>query len=112
MALIQENLNKLENISKLEENWNGYNCKSIPKEVCDFSANIIRKLGDFQPKIFPTGRESVQFEYEKNEEYLEFEIFSSKEIEMFRITRDKKEIEKHVTVIELIEMARKFFLVI
>lgn len=86
MALIQENLDKLENISKLEENWNGYNCKPIPKEVCDFSTNIIRKLGDFQPKIFPTGRGSVQFEYEKNEEYLEFEIFSSKEIEMFRIT--------------------------
>ena len=106
---IQQNLNIIKNIQNFKENWNGYDSKKIPKEVCDFSAYIIKNLGNYQPKVFPTGRESIQFEYEKeNGEYLEFEIYSSKRIEMFRILENKEEIEKNIDLDQLEEIVKEF----
>ena len=39
---------------------------------------IIEKLS-YQPEIYPTGRKSIQFQYELNDKsYLEFEIYEDK----------------------------------
>lgn len=73
---LEANLIKLEDISKLEYNWNGYNAKPIPKEIIEKVKEVIIKLGnDKQPEIFPTGRETIQieFEYTKRRIYYELE---------------------------------------
>lgn len=97
---LEANLIKLEDISKLEYNWNGYNAKPIPKEIIEKVKEVIIKLGnDRQPEIFPTGRETIQIEYEydkkelyyviekdfhipklkeSKERYLEFEFYKNK----------------------------------
>lgn len=97
---LEANLIKLEDIKKLEFNWNGYNANPIPEEIIEKVKKVIIKLGnDKQPEIFPTGRETIQIEYEykkkeiyyvveKNfhipklnesrERYLEFEFYKDK----------------------------------
>ena len=73
-----QNLFRLDEIAELKEDWNGYGAKSFSPKLIDIFKRIINDL-EFQPKIFPTGRQSVQFQYElKNRSYLEFEIFGEK----------------------------------
>lgn len=105
-----KNLKLINNLHEFTENWNGYGGKGFTKELCDFSAYILKKLdGKDQPKVFPTGRKSIQFEYEKeNGEYLEFEIYSPNRIEMFRILENQEEIEKNIDLEELEELVKEF----
>ena len=110
MARKSKNLILVNSLREFKENWNGYDGKGFTKELCDFSADIIKKLDEKdQPKVFPTGRESIQFEYEKeNGEYLEFEIYSSKRIEMFRVLENCVEIEKTIELDELTNTIKDF----
>lgn len=71
------NLKKLNHISKLQYDWNGYGAEAIPYQVIALSINIILML-DEQPEIYPTARQTIQMEYElPDESYLEFEIYAN-----------------------------------
>ncbi len=70
-----QNLFRLDEIAELEENWNGYGAKAFSQKLIEKCKGIIYDL-EVQPNIFPTGRQSVQFQYElEDRSYLEFEIF-------------------------------------
>lgn len=72
------NLRTLENIQKLENDWNGYGAESFPTDVISLSRDIVMIL-DYQPEIFPTGRQTVQMEYELSDRsYLEIEVYEEK----------------------------------
>lgn len=105
------NLQSVENLRKFEEDWNGYGAGSFSAELCDFMEKIIKNLDEeYQPKLFPTGRESIQIEYEKtNGEYLEIEVFSPRRIELFQITADGKEIEKNIGYDEIERAVKTFY---
>ena len=76
--LKKQNLFWLNEIAQLEENWDSYGAKAFPQELIDKCKDLINDL-EFQPKIFPTCRQSVQFQYElEDRSYLEFEIFGEK----------------------------------
>lgn len=76
------NLLKLQQINRLPENWNGYGSEPIPTRLIEICTEIIPKL-EIQPSVFPTARDSIQFEYEKsNGDYLEFELYIEK-VEVF-----------------------------
>jgi hypothetical protein len=70
-------INKLKEISKLKDNWDGYGAKIIPKKVIRKAKQILKK-SNFDFMIFPTGRESIQLELENKYEYFEIEIFKNK----------------------------------
>ena len=73
--LKSQNLFRLDEIAELEENWNGYGAKAFSQKLIEKCKGIIYDL-EVQPNIFPTGRQSVQFQYElEDRSYLEFEIF-------------------------------------
>lgn len=73
-----DNLDRLYNISLLEDGWNGYGSKKINEISIEVSKNIIKNIS-FQPIIYPTGRDSIQMQFElKDRSYLEFEIFQEK----------------------------------
>lgn len=79
------NIKLLESYALLKDNWNGTGANTFSRDFIDFAIGILLKL-DQSPMVFPTGRSSVQFEYEKqNGDYLEFEIFENKEILCFKI---------------------------
>ena len=91
-------LNRLDNISKFEYNWNGYEAKGFNNEIGLRVIEIARELWeilwkceceirekglkDFRFNVFPTGRCSVQFEIRINcdeekdlQKYFEVEVF-------------------------------------
>jgi len=73
-----QNLARLDQIATLNDDWNGYNANPFSKELVEKCKGIINAL-ELQPKIFPTGRQSIQFQYElEDRSYLEFEIFEKK----------------------------------
>ena len=65
----------INDIKKLEKDWNGYDAEPIPVDICEKADKILSKL-EYIPEIFPTGRQTIQFEYRyKDCSYLEFEIY-------------------------------------
>jgi len=76
----QTNIKKLKSFLNLKDNWNGYGAKPFPKELINRCAALINSMYlSYQPDIFPTGRNSIQFEYEKtNGAYLEIEIYDDR----------------------------------
>ena len=73
-----KNLNRLSDIKCLEKDWNGYEAEPIDKIIIDKAEYIIKNIC-IQPQIFPTGRGSIQLQYEhEDKSYLEFEIFADK----------------------------------
>lgn len=87
-----KNLNKIDEFARLEMNWNGYGAIPFTGNLLDLSRNIIKQI-KIQPKVFPTGRQSIQFEYENNSgKYLELEIFED-HTEVFCIHENGEEEE-------------------
>ena len=95
------NLKKLDQIAVLEDGWNGNKAKAFEKQFILTVRSIITAL-EIQPEIFPTGCDSVQFEYEKEDgSYLEIEINSDDKWEVFEINRDGE--EKYFSIVANIE---------
>lgn len=73
---LKHNLLKLRTYSNLPLGWNIGTARPTGTNVIQRVADILPDM-IYQPEMFPTGRNSVQFEYEKdNGEYLEIEIFN------------------------------------
>lgn len=78
----------LDKISKYERNWNGYDADPFSEEIINKAREIVNIL-NIQPYIAPTANDSIQFEYKnKNNDYLEFELFSNGKIKMFTMNAD------------------------
>ena len=72
------NLDRLDNIALLKDDWNGYDGKKINETSIAVSRNIIRNILK-QPVLYPTGRDSIQLQFElKDKSYLEFEVFENR----------------------------------
>lgn len=56
---------KLDRISALNDNWDGYGAESLPEYLIISASELIRKLR-IQPEIFPTADGTIQIEYEKD----------------------------------------------
>lgn len=74
------NINSVLSFEKFETDWNGNGAAPFSRNVIQRVLNFINSPNlKFQPNVFPTGRQSIQFEYEKpNGNYLEIEIFDDK----------------------------------
>lgn len=96
-------------IEKLQDNWNENGASSFSKEILNTARNLVLLLS-VQPSIFPTARDSIQFEYE-NElgDYLEFELFDSGRLKMFSYTCNGVEKTKDITIDEMNEVVNDFF---
>ncbi len=70
----QDSREKLEALAELPRGWNGYDADPIPDLVIRRAIKILGQL-EIQPEIYPTGRGSVQFEYDDGDRSLEIEIF-------------------------------------
>ena len=92
VTMLNNNIKRIEEIKKLEYNWNDNEAEPIDKTICDNVLNIIYEV-IIQPKIFPTANDSIQLEYyDKNDrnKYLEFEVFKDY-INVYEILSDSKE---------------------
>ena len=87
---IRNNEMKLLSFLDLNEGWNAGSGLPVPYAVINKAIYIMRKLS-MQPEVFPTGRESVQFEYADNGRELEIEIFEN---EIAFLLTESDDIEK------------------
>lgn len=83
---------KLQSFQYLENNWNGYGALPIPEDVVRNATNLLFDLQSL-PQVFPTGRESVQLEFEnfETDDYLEIEVFKDKIVAFSIINDEEKE---------------------
>lgn len=74
---VYNNIQKLNSMKLLQKNWNGYNAEPLSDKLIEKCKEIVKKIpNNLQPSIFPTGRNSIQMQYElADNSYLEFEIF-------------------------------------
>ena len=83
MVTRDECINKLYEISKLEENWNDNGAPAFSDEIIRKTEELIDVFPRY-PEIFPTATGSIQLEWENDEtKYLEIEVFSKKKIKVF-----------------------------
>lgn len=74
---VRKNILRLDEIKSLPEDWNGYGASTFSLSLIEKCKEIVNTLSH-QPKIYPTGRNSIQFQYElEDKSYLEFEIFEN-----------------------------------
>ena len=86
--MLSESLKRLEEIKRLEYNWNGYEAEPFSPAFVNRVETIVRGLSK-QPKIYPTAQSSIQLEYKnENGDYLEFEIFKNGIINQFLLKKD------------------------
>ena len=84
------NMQKLNTIASLQDNWNYNNAKAFSKTLISKVRTIITFL-DVQPEIFPTACNSLQLEYDKNNgAHMEIEIWENKDAEVF-VVKDNGE---------------------
>jgi len=106
------NLKLLDDIGKLDKNWDNYGAPGFKEKesLIRFCKEIVSCLGYNQASIFPTARNSIQLEYEKeNGEYLEFEVYDTNMISYLQINANQEEIEKEISSIaELKEIVLAF----
>ena len=69
-------LKRIEGIAALQDNWNGYGASSFSPEVLQRARSLVEDIV-YKAKVFPTGRNSIQFEFDSIPgKYLEIEVFS------------------------------------
>jgi hypothetical protein len=74
METVIANETLVDSFSRLMKGWNGYSAEPIPKIVIDRVRRALRMIDVQPPEIFPTGRETIQFEYSHAARALEIEI--------------------------------------
>lgn len=104
---LQKNIELINSYKNLDDNWNGYGALKFSESVIDNALYVLYFLSR-QPDVFPTGRNSIQFEYEKdNGDYLEFEIYED-HITAFKIIASE-ETECQVSAKETRKMVVDFY---
>ena len=82
MATKEQSLSKIRQIARLKDNWNGYRAKGGRSYPISRANSIVEILSMFEeeygddmyPEVYPTARESIQFEWEVGLNHFEFEI--------------------------------------
>lgn len=102
------NVQRLEDIEKLPDNWNGYGARKFASSLINKCREIAKSL-PVAMTVYPTGRQSIQFQYDKNGNYLELEVYEDHtfclcmlkrdygQVKTIRLTNDKaEEIRKYI----------------
>lgn len=102
-----ENHRRLDVISSYKNGWDGYDADSFDLNIIEKARNIIKSL-DYQPALYPTGRSTIQIEYEINNDYLEFEIYLNK-ITTYHEKDDKLVNSGLVAFSEIRDLVNKYY---
>ena len=64
----------LKSFRLLKYNWDGYGAEPFDSDLINKCIEIVEKLV-YTPNVYPTFRNSIQFEYTIEQKYLEIEIY-------------------------------------
>ena len=105
------NLEKLEQIASLPNNWNENGANAFSKQLLSKVRNLIIFLNT-QPEIFPTACDTIQLEYDKNDgAHLEIEIGENDLAEVYLIKSNGEDEFKSVSsdVYTINKVVEKFY---
>lgn len=90
-----DELDKIDSFATLEVGWDGYTAVPISLESINIAKNFILKLDRISRymDIFPVPNGHVQFEWEKDNQYLEFEFKENNKVKVFSILQSGDEEE-------------------
>lgn len=94
-------MDDLEEYRELEDGWNGYGAPAIPDDVIDLAKEVATQpeIASRAPTVFPTGRETIQFEFsDANGDEAELEIFSREDSILLIDPRDGEMYERRDTL--------------
>ena len=100
------NLDRLNSFRGLKSGWNGYDAEPLSDKIIDKVIGVVSGL-KYQPTIFPTGRASIQLEYHKGEDYLEFEIYEEN-VGMLMIVNGEETERDNIDISEISELINAF----
>lgn len=83
---------KIKSFYELKKDWNDNGADPIESEIITNALFLDEKI-PIKTDVFPTARHSIQFEFEKNGYYLEFELMRSDNVTMFKIVKNKETTE-------------------
>lgn len=95
---LSKNLEKIQEIANLKENWNGNEASPFPVQLINRVKNLIYGL-NIQPEIFPTACNSIQLEYSfADGRYFEIEVGDRDTAEVFQVDSKGNEEYKVITL--------------
>ena len=96
-------------IERLQDNWNDNGASRFSQKILAAAKAIVMGLA-VQPSIFPTARDSIQFEYE-NElgDYLEFELFENGLLKKFFCSHTGDTETDYISADTMNEVVNKFY---
>lgn len=104
-----ESIKILKEIQQLQKNWNGNNAEPFSQDIIS-EANKLIMLLNFQPSIYPTANDSIQFEFENsNDDYLELELFEGGRLKMFIMRADESCDNRDIDINTVNEVLSKFY---
>lgn len=104
-----KNLEKLNKINQLTDNWNGYGAKPISNEIIQEVRTIITEL-NYQPEIFPLPDNEIQIEFDgPNHSYMEIHIGTKDLVNAFVIDSSGDEVEKVLSKKSIISEVNSFY---
>ena len=93
---LSKNLFKLDEIKTFKSNWNGNKAHPIPKKVVEKTKTLILNL-EQQPQIFPTANDSIQIEYDgENNSYLELQVTKQNSLSFYLVNKSGKEMTGNI----------------
>lgn len=103
------NINVLSSFSELQENWDGYGAHPFEASFISDLKKVLVCL-KYQPEVFPTGRGSIQLEYEQDDgRYLEFECYNDRHVSVLHIDSDGTEFESIISFDQVSEVVDEFY---
>ena len=105
---LKRNLKKLNEIAKLENNWNQRGANVIDKRLIEFCRE---KLFEFekQPDIFPVFDGSLQLEFNDGENYLEISLKKDLNKVDYYMEKNDRQIINTDKISSLIDVIDKFY---
>lgn len=101
-----DNYQRLQEISQLKAGWDGHNARPVSERIINRTKELLIELPS-GAKIYPTGRSTIQIEYNKGEDYyFEIEVFSSS-YEIYWVKGDQ-EFEGNSNKRELLNQVKLF----
>lgn len=103
------NLVRIMEIRQLQDNWNGNNASKFSEKLLEIAKELVMNTG-IQGEIFPTARDSIQFEYENEAgDYLELEVFEDEKIKVFSFSHDGKPTTQNVPICDINKVVNSFY---
>lgn len=105
--------NKINEFKSLEKDWNGYDANPVPTAVVEAALLFLEKLLESKQnldgwEVFPTARETIQFEKNIGDDYVEIEVYSGGRFAFYSEGRQNIEIES-LNLMETLEKIPSVF---